>query len=89
MAAIIDLLPKINHGSVVKAGLGWSFALRPCIAPFARWASGLLYFLFDVAKRGLRALVALAIVIPPVPRASSRGVTNLRSVTMALTSVTP
>jgi hypothetical protein len=26
IAAIIDLLPKINRGSIVKAGLRWSFA---------------------------------------------------------------
>jgi hypothetical protein len=78
------LLPKINHGSVVKAGLGWSFALRPCVAPVARWASGLLYLLLDVATRGLLALVALAIVVPPVPENSSRGAANLRSVTMVL-----
>jgi hypothetical protein len=84
--AIIDLLPKINRGSVMKAGLMWSFNLRPCIAPVARWASGLLYLLFDVATRGLLALVALAIVVPPVPGASSRGATNMRSVTMALRS---
>jgi hypothetical protein len=39
ITAIIDLLPKINRGSVLEAGLGWSFALRPCIPPVARWAS--------------------------------------------------
>jgi hypothetical protein len=54
--AIIDLLPKINHGSVMEAGLGWSFTLRPCITPIVRWASGLLHLLFDVATRGLQAL---------------------------------
>jgi hypothetical protein len=31
----------------------------------------LLYLLLDVAMRGLWALVALAIVVPPVPGASS------------------
>jgi hypothetical protein len=67
VAAIINLLPKINRGSVVKAGLRWSFVLRPCVTPAARWASGLLYLLFNVATRGLLALVALAIVDPPVP----------------------
>jgi hypothetical protein len=82
--AIIDLLPKINIGSVVKASLGWSFALSPCVGPVARWASGLLYLLLDVATHRLLALVALAIVIPPVPEASSKGAANLRRVTMAL-----
>jgi hypothetical protein len=84
VAAIINLLPKINRGSVVKAGLRWSFVLRPCVTPAARWASGLLYLLFNVATRGLLALVALAIVVPPVPENSSRGAANLRSVTMVL-----
>jgi hypothetical protein len=31
VATIVDLLPKINHGSIVEAGLGWSFALRPLV----------------------------------------------------------
>jgi hypothetical protein len=84
--AIIDLLSKINRGSVVEAGLRWSFALRPCVAPVARWASGLLYLLFDVATRGLLALDALAIIVPPVLGASSRGAANLHSVTMVLRS---
>jgi hypothetical protein len=53
----------------------------------ARWTSGLLHLLFDVATRRLLALgiamadwivlVALAIVVPPISRASSRGATNL------------
>jgi hypothetical protein len=81
VTAIIDLLPKINCGSIVEASLGWSFA---CITPIARWASGLLHFLFDVAARGLQALVALVIVVPWISGASSRGATNLRNVTMAL-----
>jgi hypothetical protein len=78
--------PTINRGSIMKAGLGWSFALWPCVALVARWASGLLDLLFDVATRRLLALVALAIIIPPVPRASSTGVTNLHSFTMVLRS---
>jgi hypothetical protein len=96
VTAIVDLLPKINRGSVLKAGLGWSIALRPCIAPVARWASGLLHLMFNVATSGLLALgiamadwivlVALAIVIPPISGASSRGTTNLHKVTMALRS---
>jgi hypothetical protein len=69
--AIVDLLPKIDRGSVVKASLGWSFALRPCVASVGRLASGFLYLLLDVATRRLLALVALAIVIPLVPEASS------------------
>jgi hypothetical protein len=84
VTTIIDLLPKINHGSIVKAGFRWSFAFRPCVAPVARWASGLLNLLFDIATRGLLALVVLAIIIPPIPGASSRGATSLCSVTMAL-----
>jgi hypothetical protein len=96
IAALIDHLPKINRGNVLEAGLGWSFALRPCIAPFARWASGLLHLLFNVATRGLLALgiamadwivlVAVAIAVPPISGASSRGAANLRSVSMALRS---
>jgi hypothetical protein len=70
VAAIIDLLPEIDRGSVVKAGLGWSLALRPCVMLVARLASRLLYFLFGVATCGLVALVALATVVPPVPGAS-------------------
>jgi hypothetical protein len=64
--------------------------------PAVSWAGGLLPLLFDVAMRGLLALgiamadwivlVALAIVVPSVSGASSRGTTNLRSVTMALRS---
>jgi hypothetical protein len=36
VVAIIDLLPKIDRRSVVKAGHGWSFALRPCAPPVVR-----------------------------------------------------
>jgi hypothetical protein len=78
--AIIDLLPEIDHGSVVKAGLWWSLALMPCITLVARLASRLLYFLFGVAMRGLVALV------PPVPEASFKGAIDQCSVTMALRS---
>jgi hypothetical protein len=69
--AIIDLLPKIDRGSVVKAGRGWSLALRPCVTLVARQASRLLYFLFDVATPEVVALIVLAIVVPPIPGASS------------------
>jgi hypothetical protein len=82
--AIIDLMPKIDHGSVMKVGIGWSLALRPCFVLVARLASGLLYFLFNVATHGLVAYVALTIVGPPVSGASSRGATNLHGVTIAL-----
>jgi hypothetical protein len=30
VAAFIDLLPKVDCGSVVKAGLEWILALMPC-----------------------------------------------------------
>jgi hypothetical protein len=83
-AAIIDLLPKIDRGSIVKAGLRWSLDLRPCVTLVARLASELLYFLFDVATRGLVAHVALAVVDPSVPGASSGGAVDLHSITMAL-----
>jgi hypothetical protein len=57
IAAVIDLLPEIDRGSVVKASLKWSVALRPCAMLVARLVSRLLYFLFSVAMRGLVALV--------------------------------
>jgi hypothetical protein len=84
VTAIIDLLPAIDRGSVMKVGLEWSLALRHCVTLVVRLASGLLYFLFSVATCGLVAHVALAIVIPLVPGASSGGATDQRSVTMAL-----
>jgi hypothetical protein len=61
-------------------------ALRPFAMLVTRLASGLLYFLFSVATRGLVTLVTLATVVPPVPGASSRGATDQCSVTMALSS---
>jgi hypothetical protein len=70
----------------MKAGLEWNFTLRPYVTPVVRWASALLYLLLDVATRGLQALVVLAIVVPPVPGASSRCATNLHDVTIALRS---
>jgi hypothetical protein len=30
VTAFIDLLPKVDHGSVVKVGLEWILALMPC-----------------------------------------------------------
>jgi hypothetical protein len=82
--AVIDLLPELDCGSIVKAGIGWSLALRPCAMLVARLECRLLYFLFGVAACGLVALVALATVVPLVPRASSRGATDQHSVTLAL-----
>jgi hypothetical protein len=47
-------------------------------------ASGLLYFLFIVATRGWVALIALAVIIPPAPRASFGGAIDQYGFTMAL-----
>jgi hypothetical protein len=52
----------------------------------ARLASGLLYFFFGMATRGLVAHIALVTIVPPVPDASSGGATDQCSVTMALRS---
>jgi hypothetical protein len=81
IAAFIDLLPMVDRGSIVKVGLEWILALMPCPMLVV---SGLLYFLFIVATRGWVALAALAVVVPPAPRASSRGATDQRGITMAL-----
>jgi hypothetical protein len=59
-------------------------ALRPCTMLVARLVSRLLYFLFIVAMRGRVAFVALATVVPPIPRASSGGVTDQRGFAMVL-----
>jgi hypothetical protein len=67
--------------SVVKVGLEWILALMPCPALVA---SGLLYFLFIVATRGRVALVALVVVVPSAPVASSRDATDRRGFAMAL-----
>jgi uncharacterized membrane protein YqaE (UPF0057 family) len=56
-------------------------ALMPCPTPVAR---GLLYFLFIVATHRRVALIVLAVVVPPTPVASSRGVTDQRGITMVL-----
>jgi hypothetical protein len=84
IAVVVDLLPEIDRRSVVKAGFGWSLAVRPCATLVTRLASRLLYFLFGVATHGLVAHVALATVVPPVPGASSGGAIDQRSVTMAV-----
>jgi hypothetical protein len=49
-------------------------------------ASGLLYLLLDVATRGRVALVALAVVVPLAPVASSGGAIDQRGIAMALRS---
>jgi hypothetical protein len=81
IAAFIDLLLEVDRGSVMKVGLEWILALMPCTMLVA---SGLLYFMFIVATRGRVALVALAVVVPPAPVASSEGATDQRGITMAL-----
>jgi hypothetical protein len=81
VTAFIDLLPEVNHGSVVKASLEWILALMPCTTLVA---SGLLYFLFIVATRGWVALIVLAVIIPPSPGASSGGATHQRGFAMVL-----
>jgi hypothetical protein len=73
VAAFIDFLLEIDCGSVVEVGLDWILAMMPCPTLVAR---GLLYFLFVVAIRGRVALVALAIVVPPTPMATSEGATD-------------
>jgi hypothetical protein len=40
--AVSDLLLEVDRGSVVKAGLEWSLALRPCAMLVVRMASRLL-----------------------------------------------
>jgi hypothetical protein len=69
VAALVDFLPKVDRGSIMEVGLDWILAVVPCPTLVAR---GLLYFLFNVATRGQVALIALAVVIPPAPVASSR-----------------
>jgi hypothetical protein len=73
VAAFIDLLPKVNCGSIMKVGLEWILALMPRTTLVA---SGLLYFLFIVDTRGRVALIALVIVVPPAPGASSGGASD-------------
>jgi hypothetical protein len=65
----------------MKVEFEWILALMPCPTLVAR---GLLYFLFIVATRSWVTLVALAVVIPPAPGASSRGATDQRGITMEL-----
>jgi hypothetical protein len=84
IVAVIDLLPEVDRGSIVKAGLEWSLALRPCASLVARLASRLLYFLFINAIRGWVALIPLAAVVPPVLGASSKGMTDQQGFAMVL-----
>jgi hypothetical protein len=81
VAAFVDLLPEVDRGGVVKVGLKWILALMPCAPLVAR---GLLYFLFIVVMRGRVALVALVVVIPPTPMASSGGATDQHGIIMVL-----
>jgi hypothetical protein len=81
VVAFIDLLPEVDRGSAMKAGLEWSLAMMPCTTLVA---SRLLYFFFIVAACGWVALVALAVVVPPALEASSRGVADQRGFAMAL-----
>jgi hypothetical protein len=73
VAALVDFLPEVDRGSIMEVGLDWILAVVPCPMLVSR---GLLYFLFIVATCGWVALIALAIVVPPTPMASSRGATN-------------
>jgi hypothetical protein len=81
VTTFIDLLPKVDRGSVVKASLEWILAVMPFTTLVAR---GLLYFLSIVAVRGRVALVALAVVVAPAPGASSGGATDQRGFAMVL-----
>jgi hypothetical protein len=70
VTALIDFLPEVDRGSIMEVGLDWILAvvLYPVLV-----ARGLLYFLFIVATHGQVALIVLAVVVPPIPVASSRG----------------
>jgi hypothetical protein len=65
----------------MEVGLDWILVVMPC---HMLVASRLLYFLFIVATCGRVARVALAVVVPPAPGPSSRGMTNQRGITMVL-----
>jgi hypothetical protein len=81
VAAFIDLLHEVDRGGVMKVGLELILVVMPCPTLVAR---GLLYFLFVVVTRGRVVLVALAVVVPPTPVASTGGATDQRGITMAL-----
>jgi hypothetical protein len=65
----------------MEVGLDWILAVVPCPTLVAR---GLLYFLFIIATHGRVALIALAVVIPLTPVASSKGATDQRGITKVL-----
>jgi hypothetical protein len=71
--AFVDILPEVDRGSIMEVGLKWILAMMPCPMLVA---SGLFNFLFIVATRGQVALIALAVVVPPVLGASSKGATD-------------
>jgi hypothetical protein len=73
VAALVDVLPEVYRGSIIEVGLDWILTVVPCSTLVSR---GLLYFLFIVATRGRVALIALAIVVPPTPVASSGAATD-------------
>jgi hypothetical protein len=79
--AFVDLLPKVDRGSVVKGDLEWILALMPRTMLVA---SALLYFLFIVATRGWVALVALAVVVPLASGVSFVGAADQHGFAMAL-----
>jgi hypothetical protein len=79
--ALVDFLPKVDHGSIMEVGLDWILASVLCPTLVAR---GLFYFLFVVATRGRVALIALAIVVPPTFMAYFKGETDQHGVTMLL-----
>jgi hypothetical protein len=81
ITTLIDFFPEVYRGSIMEVGLDWILAVVPCPPLVER---GLLYFLFIVATRGRVALVALAVVVPPTPVASSRGATDQRGITVML-----
>jgi hypothetical protein len=84
VAAVIDLLPEVDCGSVMKAGLEWSLVLKPYTMLVVKLASRLLYFLFIVAMHGRVALFALAAVIPLASGASSGGAADQCGFSLAL-----
>jgi hypothetical protein len=71
--ALVNFLPEVNRGSIMEVGHDWILDMGPCPTLVLR---GLLYFLFIVATRGGVALIALVIVVPPTPVASSKGATD-------------
>jgi hypothetical protein len=83
VAALIDFFHEVDRGRIMEVGLEWSWPWF-LASRWLRGGGGLLYFLFIVATRGRVALIALVVVVPPTPVASSRGATDQRSITMLL-----